>query len=630
MFATAFATAWARRTLSLGTLIAISLGTALAASTGLLLSVPALVEFIPLFATGSSIALFISVFVVAGAITFGVDQRARELALLRAIGASPRQVSRLVVGETMIIACVGVTLGLLLSHGIVDATVAFMRRVDWLASGSADPNARYSWIALATAAAIGLTVALVAAVPGARRASRARPIDALRSADIPVKVMTVSRAILGIIALSGGFVLLGVVGSAPPSPAIALSILTPQLLTVGLVALGPVLISPLIRIAGLPVRALTRATGTVAMGQLRTGTRRSTSTAGTVITLVGVFGALVAVPQTLLASESASNSAQIVAQIAVSQATGAPATLVTPGGTELVMLPTTAAVVPELDPDIEPADAAEAINEVVAVMRTDIGDLQRVVDLSATSGVLASVEDGRALISSELALELGVRAGATIPLRFGDGTETSVTVGAVAHLPTLIGAQIVIDEAISGPIAAQDWVDDSGLAVVPPGQSVEQGLREIATALPEAAVAPTADVIAARTAEAARVNRISLALVAGVATLFSVIAIANTQAMGARERRRDVTLLRRTGATPGQVARVVTWEVLLTVAVGAAIGAALALAAGASTYVLAGNYMVSPTLGVPWALFAGLAGVAVVVATLFATLPLARSFWAAR
>lgn len=630
MFTTALATAWARRSAALGVLVAITLGTALAASTGLLLSVPALGEFIPMFATGTSIAIFISVFVIAGAITVGVDQRGREPALLRAVGASPRQVGSLVMGETLLIAVAGVIAGAAASHVLVDATIAYMRHVEWLPPGDAAPNTRFAWISLVSAVGIGLLVSWVAALPAARRAGRARPVDALRATSVPVRVMTASRTTIGLLALGGGIWMLIAAASASPSAATALAILTPQVLTIAIVALGPWFIAPLIRLAGLPALALSRASGTIALAQLRSAVRRSTSTAGTAIMLLGIFGALLAVPQTLLASEVASNSRQVTADFVVMGLAEGDAKSEAVEGVTLVTLPRLDAVVPLLDPELEPGDREDAIEEHATLLHADLAELTSVVDLTLTSGTLADVSGTQALISSELALEMNSQVGDTIPLRLPDGSRVDVVVAAIGHVPSLVAAQVITSGPLPASAATQEWVAEEALAAASPGTAPAQVSAALESALPGATVLPVAQALATRAAQAERITWISMVLVAGVATLFSVISIANTQAMGARERRADIALLRRTGATPGQVVRVVVWEVSLTIIVGAVLGTALAVFASRSAYELAGLYMVAPVWSVPWGFFAGLGGVALAVALAFAILPLLRSFWSSR
>jgi len=146
----------------------------------------------------SGLAGFVSVFVVAGTFAYAVAARRREFGLLRAAGATPRQVRRLVLGEAL-------TVGLAASGaGCALGAVVARPFARWFArAGFAPPGFTAHLILwpLAAAFGAGLVIALTGAWLAARRAGRVRPAEALREASVDRRAMTVSRWVVGLAAL---------------------------------------------------------------------------------------------------------------------------------------------------------------------------------------------------------------------------------------------------------------------------------------------------------------------------------------------------------------------------------------------------------------------------------------------
>jgi putative ABC transport system permease protein len=118
---------------------------------------------------------FVTVFVVASTFAFTVTQRRREMGLLRAVGATPRQVRRMVYAEALLVGGVGAVFGVV--AGVVLAPV--MARV--LVDAGFEPatyEVRYSPLPLLGALVLGPLVALAGAWAAARRAARVRPLEA--------------------------------------------------------------------------------------------------------------------------------------------------------------------------------------------------------------------------------------------------------------------------------------------------------------------------------------------------------------------------------------------------------------------------------------------------------------------
>jgi putative ABC transport system permease protein len=152
---------------------------------------------------GAEIAL-ISLFVVASTVALAVAERARMLALLRAVGATPGQVRRMVMAE---LAALGVLAGLV---GYLPGTWLAAASVRGLAAHQFIPPSTRPWTTpweLLISAGAAIVVAELSGLLAARRASRIRPAAALAEASIERRSPRPFRLVLGLGALGGGVVL---------------------------------------------------------------------------------------------------------------------------------------------------------------------------------------------------------------------------------------------------------------------------------------------------------------------------------------------------------------------------------------------------------------------------------------
>src|SRR5215470_786948 len=237
-----------------------------------------------LLGTTSGLAGFVSVFVVASTFAYAVAARRREFGLLRAAGATPRQVRRLVLGEAL---AVGVTASA--AGGALGAVIA-PPFAHWLARvGFAPPDFTAHIIVWPVAAAfgIGLVIALLGAWLAARRAGRVRPAEALREAAVDRRPMTLSRWALGVAALGGSAALAGILATAHSADAASLILLVAMLLVLGGAMLAPVLIPPLVWLLTMPLAARPGATGMLARGSAVTAVRRTAATVAPILLTVG-------------------------------------------------------------------------------------------------------------------------------------------------------------------------------------------------------------------------------------------------------------------------------------------------------------------------------------------------------
>src|SRR3954449_12258371 len=157
-------------------------------------------ELIAVSASFGGLALFIAIFVVAGTLGLTIQQREREIALLRAVAATPGQIRRMIAWEAAIVALVGSAIGIWpgakLGHALAEGLVRH-----GIAPSTFSVSA--GWLPITVAISSGVVVALLAVLAAGRRAARVPVTRALGEAAVEPRLLGRGRAIGGLIALAG-------------------------------------------------------------------------------------------------------------------------------------------------------------------------------------------------------------------------------------------------------------------------------------------------------------------------------------------------------------------------------------------------------------------------------------------
>ncbi|GAB3148286.1 ABC transporter permease [Micromonospora sonneratiae] len=552
-----------------------------------------------LLGTTAGLAGFVSIFVVAGTFSFAVAQRRREFALLRTSGATPRQVRRLVLGEAMVVGVLASVAGCGLS------ALTAPPFAHWLAgSGFAPENftARFILWPLLAAAGVGLLVALLGAWVAARRAARVRPIEALREASVDQRTMTPGRWVFGLLFLVGAAVLLAVMPALGATDGLALILVDAQLALIAAALLAPVLIPVIIRAVAWPLRGCM---GTLARSGALTAVRRTAATAAPILVTIGIAASVLAATETLRRAEQTSARDRISATTLAVPA-GA-AGIADPTVAALGQLPGVRAAVPTRTTEVYVNDGTYP--EEFPAMYVGTG-VDRVLRLPTVAG---SIDDLHGTDTVAVSRSMGWRHGQTVRVWLADGTEVRLRVVAVLADALDLDRTLLLPWQLGaghGPRTGAEvvYVDGGAAAdvalVAGGGGGRVVGVREY---------------LSAGIAEQERTNRLALIAVLGMALLYTGIAIANTLVMATADRSRDLATLRLTGATPGQVLRMIGLEALLVGLVGTVLAGAVA--AGMSAGLRAGlaDFVSQPQLVVPWAPI-GLIVAACLAVTLVASL----------
>ncbi|APU12929.1 MULTISPECIES: FtsX-like permease family protein [Actinoalloteichus] len=578
-------------------------------------------EITSLLGLFASLAAFLSVFVVAATFAFAVGRRERELALLRGIGATGRQIRRLVLLEGLLVAMAAGITGTLLGLPGASLLVSVLVSRD-LAPGSFEVVLSADTLGGAAAVSVGMCagVALLGTLSAARRAAAIRPIEALRESAVEAVGMRPARWAAGLSSLAVGIGLAGygIVEGGVTGVVLLTSFSYPLL--VGLALLAPVFVGPVTAlVTALPAR-FTAATGSLAAGNVRTASRRSAGTAAPVLLAVGLtVSALGTLNVLSVAGETESRefyAGDVLVEpgpdVDVGEAAAVSAGVA--GVSSTTVVATTRTALTRID-GAWSMDGRETLGVEAAA-------IERFFDVRITAGSLDDLHGRAVALHAASAGELGWSAGDEVSMTFPDGVRVPVRVaalfegGGVGDLPVIVPPELVRDHA-AGTETSSVWVlaESEQLTASVLGDLTDRFAGSRARVL-------TTDAYFDELMEPDRVAQRAVTLVlAGFVLTYTLISVANTALMSFGSRRREFDLLRRLGATRVQILRMITWESLSVGFVGVLLGGLAAAAASVATWMTARQAMPSAPLVLPWGDFAVVGGCCLLITVGTALLP---------
>jgi putative ABC transport system permease protein len=521
-----------------------------------------------------ALALIIALFVIAGTLGLAIQLREREIALLRAIAATPRQVRRMLRWEAVILALVasaaGYLPGVALAHELIDA---FSER------GLAPEGMEVSSGILPALVTVASTVlsALVAAWAGSRRAAKVPPTRALQDAAVEPRLIGGLRLLAGFVAAAGGAIALNVaLSSRDQDTALGAAGGVALVLVIAVALLGPLVARAASVVPGRLVARLSPVGGFLATAATRTAPRRVASAMTPLVLTVAMGGTLLFSGTTQSHETSRQSDDRQLAQLAVSAAGGVPEAALQ----QVRDAPGVVAATGLAPTGILPLGNVKLGSGYVslAAQMADGPGLSRTLDLDVRSGSLDDLRGATIALGARRAEAANVAVGDRVAVALGDGTRARLRVVATYERSLGFG-EFLLPRTLAAPHAT-DALAATVLVRTEPGSlaRVRAELRKVAAAHPGVRVAGRS---ALRSDEAKKqqmlvwVNR----LLAGLIFVFTAIAAVNTLAMIALSRGRELALLRLVGATSRQVARMARWEAGLVVIVGIGLGAAIAAAA---------------------------------------------------
>ncbi|MEU9789270.1 ABC transporter permease [Streptomyces sparsogenes] len=549
------------------------------------------------------VATVVALFTTAGTVALSVGQRGREIALLRAIGATPRQIRRSIATEALLVAPLAGALGTLPGIGLAHWWFGQLRDKGAIPAGV---EFSVSWIPLVSAVGAGLLTALLAGRAAARRPARIKPGQALVEAAAEPFRPGVVRTLLGTAALAGGCVLTGVAASSSGEDAAnaALGVVMLFMLAVGL--LGPFVARGCAWLVGLPLR-VGRAPAVLAAANTRANARRLASAITPLVLAMAFASTLVFLHTSEDHATAGQRRAGVVADHVVSASGGLPADATARAG----RVRGVAAAVGVLRTGVLVGEGASLHSASAQGVSGAGRALAAVQDLDVRTGGLGALGRGTVAVDAGLASSVGVEVGDRLRLHLPDGAAAAPRV--VATYGRGLGlAQVTLPRAALVSHVTSGF--DSHVLV-----RDAKGADPAAVA---AALGPLGEVTgpggyAAARDEENELNAWANTVMAAVLGGFAAVAAANTLVMTVLDRRRELGTLRLIGSTRRQVLDMVRWEALLVVTAGVVLGTAIALA----TLVPMARGLTGEGPYVPPLTYAGFVGAAVAVGLLATGLP---------
>jgi putative ABC transport system permease protein len=540
---------------------------------------------ITLLAMTLGFATFLAVFIVSATFAFTVAQRRRDLALLRLVGASRRQLRRLLLSEAVLLGLVGTALG-------VPAGLLLMRVQSWLLTtlGFLPPEFSPHWQdwILGVSAGVGLLVALAGVLTASRRASKVRPLEALRDNENAARVMSLSRWFFGLLFLAGSITLVITSQLAASDGAVPKSMLVALTGSVALCAFSPLLVPLVGRIGALFAR---RPVGVLAQANLRAGVRRSASTAAPLVVLTGmVLGAGVT-----FASAGAAAAADQARSLRADLVVESPRGPLAADGVRAVSLERRIpAVVTTFEPD---DDGPEPQTESGVLSAVDPARYRMLHRVRLDAGSLDALHGNTIAVGAGVGPMLGDRVSVGI-----GGAQRSLRVVAVLSEGMSAGDEYLVPSGFAGRAAGTEAMVD-----VRDGTSVSAVTGTLRPA--GARVLTKAEYLRVHPAGGGTGNPGIMLVLLGLSGLYAAMAVVNAVVIAAAERKREFAVARVTGFRRAAVVRMAVYESVAVAGIGVFLGllasAGAALAIGMATGRLAGAFTVVMPLPLLGGLLAG-------------------------
>jgi putative ABC transport system permease protein len=537
------------------------------------------------------------------------------MALLRAVGATRRQVRRSVLGEAVVVGLLGSAVGLVLGAGVARLLVLLLRGaagVD-MPYPALLPSARTAVVGVL----VGTVVTLLASVAPARKATQVAPVQALREALPGGGRPSARRAVAGAATLVLGTGLLAAGLFAGSGVAVVgLGVLVTFL---GVTVLLPLLATALSRLLGAPVAALAGTTGRLARENAVRNPNRTASTSAALMIGLALVVTVSILASSLQASIGSAIDDTVKADLVVQQV----------GGQGAGLSPTLADEVREV-PGVEVVSEfaygrARIDGADTYVAPVDPATVEQVLDLGLVSGSVDGLARDGILVHEDAAEAAGWEVGSEVPVSWASTGDAPLTVAGVFRESDAVGADYLV-AMDTYDANATGRLDRMVLVQAASGQDVEQVQADVLRSVRDVGDAEVLTGEQWKDSISGQVDQMLVLVTALLllAVFIALMGIVNTLALSVLERTRELGLLRAVGMTRRQVRAMVRWESVLIAGIGAVTGTVVGLAFGVALVTALEDEGV-PELAVPGPRLAVYVAAAAVAGVLAALAPARRA-----
>ncbi len=559
----------------------------------------------------AGIALFVGVFIIANTFTMLVAQRTKELALLRAVGASRRQVTRSVLIEAFVVGAVAAVTGLVAGIGIGAGMRALMS-----ATGATVPDGPLvvSLSTVLTSLLVGIVVTVLAAWLPGRRAARIPPVAAMNSvhATATTKSLVVRNTIGALFAGAGTAGVLVATGMDDGKAVMAGGAV---LLLIGVFILTPLLSRPLIALAAPVLRAF-GISGALARQNAVRNPRRTAATASALMVGLTLITGMTVIAGSVQKGIDKMATDALKADYVVSMASQTP--LSPDVAKQIAGLEEVTASSPLRN---SPSRIGTDTTYLTGVNGADFGKLTR---LDFVKGSLGDLHGDRVVVDDAIAKEKGWQPGSRFPVTFEDGKKGTLTVSGVYQGNEMING-VILDNATLAP--HQKQITDMKVMVKTKDGATDAAKDSLVKALgknPAISVQDKQDV----SDGIAKMFNLMLNMLYGLlamAVIVAVLGVINTLAMSVFERSQEIGMLRAIGLDRRGIKRMVRLESLVISLFGGVLGIGLGVFFGWAAGELIGGSLPTYELVLPWARIGVFLALAALVGVLAALWPARRA-----
>jgi putative ABC transport system permease protein len=509
------------------------------------------------------IALLVGAFTIFNTFSIIVGQRTRELALLRIVGASRRQIFRSVLAEAAAVglaaSLIGLGLGVLAAKGLEALLRGFGVS---LPSGSIVFEAHTVVVALA----VGVGVTVLAAISPARRAVRIPPVAALVAHSREPEVS--SRRRIGV----GGACLVlstAVLGAGLSSATILLVGLGAVGIFVGVGVLAPTVAGPMARVIGTPLVRVLGISGRLGRENSMRSPRRTAQSAAALMVGLALVSAMAVFGASLSSSTTSSVDQAVSADLIVTGPSGGFSSSVVAA---VAHVPGVRFATTVYQGQFE---VRGSLSTLVGVSTDHLADTV-ILKLRAGSAQTA-LAGGQILIDATTAKSTHLAVGSTLPVKFALTGESTIRVGGIFAPNALIGHYLVgapfLLSHFTNPLPIGVLLKTDGRA------GIFNSVNAATNPYPNVGVQTRAQFEHSQVAKVNQLLGLVYALLA-LAVIIALIGIVNTLLLSVFERTHEIGLLRAVGMKRRQIRAMIRSEAVILSLFGAIVGVVVGTALG--------------------------------------------------
>jgi putative ABC transport system permease protein len=571
-------------------------------------------QFVDLFGTGllifAFVTAFVSAFIINNVFAITIGQRLRELALLRAVGASGKQVRRMISFEAFMMSLIATGLGIIGGIYFARLMVTLFNSAGF---GFPETGTVLAARTVVMAFAVGVGITMLSVIVPAGRAAKIPPVAAMRP-ELGFASLSTKRLFVGIVVTVVGATMFLIGLFARPGGTVGLAFfagLGSLLLFLGIASLSYTVARPVTRALGWPIQKMFGTPGTLARENASRAPKRTSASASALMIGVALVSAAAVFAASLRDTFVEVLDRAVTADYVVTDASfqGMPIAV----AQTLRELPELSAVSPIR------VTLAQVDGEQRGIGAADASSLGDLLDLDLVSGGYEGMAAGGILIHDDTADDLGLSTGDSVTLTFQNGVEDDLEVAGIYADNTVAGNWLVSLETFER-ISEQPPRDFFVVARLADGVDPvigDEAVRASLADFPQLEVQTNAEF---RQQQEDQINQLLIVITALLffAILIAVLGISITLALSVFERTREIGLLRAVGMNKRQTRRTVRWEAVIVSVFGAVVGIVLGSLIGVALAVAVPDTVISTISFSPSTTILILVGA--VIAGLFAAL----------